>query len=81
MTKLEKMARDLNDDYPECFDQAFYDEFNVQVETSFSLMSMGLVTNRVDGHAFTKQQASWSKAYSDGYFAGVQKVRDACGNW
>lgn len=72
-TKLEKMYRELRDDYRESFTAAFEEKFGVAIESHFSIFSMELSSVRVDGVDFTPEQHMFLAAYCAGY----QKAQNA----
>jgi hypothetical protein len=76
MTKAEKIAKKLRDEYREAFDAAFLTKFGLVVTTGYNIFAMALVTEREDGRRLTKSQREWSKAYSDGYNTAMEMVRD-----
>jgi hypothetical protein len=76
VTKLEKMARELNDNFSEKMNAAFLEKFGVALNTSFSLMSMSLVSSREDGQDMTPEQRSFAEGYSEGYATAMGMVRN-----
>lgn len=67
MSKLSKMARELNDSYPAEFPPAFLAKFGVKATIGFNICEMALVSHREDGEPFTAEQVMYCAGYSDGY--------------
>jgi hypothetical protein len=76
-TKLEKMARTMNDDFREKLAEAVKEKFGIEVKTEFNIFDMRLITSRVDGEQFTAEQHEWIGAFSEGYTVALSMVRDA----
>lgn len=76
-TKLEKMARTLNDDFREKLAEAVKEKFGIEVKTESNIFDMRLITSRVDGEQFTTEQHEWIGAFSEGYRVALSMVRDA----
>jgi hypothetical protein len=74
-TKLEKCANMLNEAFRTKLPAAFHAKFGAELETSFNLFSMSLVSRRVDGADFTPEQYAWVEAYSDGFGDALELVR------
>ena len=76
MTKTEKLARTLNDDFRDHLSDVMREKFDIEVESSFDFLgSMRLITTRVDGKEFTPEQDSWLEAWSEGYGKAMEIVR------
>ena len=76
MTKLEKMARRLNDDFREILVEEMREACGIEVENYFDIFgAMRLVTTRTDGEDFTPEQLAHLKAFSDGYCKAMDLVR------
>lgn len=76
MTKLEKMARKLNDDFRDILIAEMREKFGIEVENYFDILgSMRLITTRVDEKAFTPKQLAHLRAFSDGYGKAMDIVR------
>ena len=77
MTKIEKLARKLNDDFRDILVVEMREACGVEVENYFDILgSMRLVTVRVDGEDFTPEQHAHLKAFSDGYVKAMDLVRE-----
>ena len=77
MSKLAKLAQKLNDDFRVIVDGAFFDKFNTKSRTAWSFFQDRVVSVREDGEDLTPEQARWLEAYSDGYAAAMNIVREA----
>ena len=74
MTKVQKVAKHLNEVYPERFALAFGARFDVAVSSSFNIFAMSLVSRRNDGKDFTAEQKAWSEAFSAGFADAMEQV-------
>lgn len=74
-TKIEKAITVVNDTYRDHLRRAFREKFGCNIETSYSLFSMSLVSSRADEENFTEEQAAWLKAYEEGYLAALTQLR------
>lgn len=75
MTKLEKMARQLNDNYTAALRGSFEKRFNVELETSYNFISGSYTTTRLDGVDFTLEQHNWIAAFEAGYLGAMVQVQ------
>lgn len=78
-TKLEKCARTLNDEFPDQMMAAFKEKFGRDLETSFNIFSMQLVSQPADGEPFTPEQKHWVTAFDSGYSAAMEIARRLAG--
>ena len=80
-TKLQRITRQLNDEFREKLTEAVQEKFGIEVEHEWrGLLSPDggrLVTTRVDGADFTPEQFAFIDAYSQGYSDAMQLVRAA----
>jgi hypothetical protein len=74
-TKLEKMARELNDRFRGELDFAFLSRFGVVLVTEWNFISFNLVSGREDGEDMTTEQRSFVTGYSEGYSKAMGMVR------
>jgi hypothetical protein len=77
MTKLEKMADQLNEAFRDKLIQEMKKEFGIEVENNFNIFDMRLHTTRTDGKKFTAKQHAHLKAYSEGFGAAMSLVKQA----
>jgi len=77
MTKLEKMAKQLNDTYTAALRGSFEKKFQIELETSYGFISGSYISTRLDGEDFTAEQATWLAAYEEGYLGCLNQVRIA----
>ncbi len=76
LTKLAKMAKQLNEQFREILPAAFEKKFNRKVTTSWNLFEMSLVTRAEDEQDFTPEQLAFIQTFSDGYEAAMVQVKD-----
>ena len=74
MTKLEKMARQLNDNFRDCLTAAIGEKFSITTVTEYNFFADRLITKKVDESDFTPNQIQWISAFSDGYAAAKNQV-------
>lgn len=77
MTKLEKMARQLNDNFIHAVRGGFEKKFELELETSYDFISGCCISSRRDGEEFTPEQAAWIATYEEGYLNCLNQVRVA----
>lgn len=75
-TKIEKCYRKINDAFRDKLSEEFYQKFEREISTHFSIFSMSLVTVASDGEDFTPEQHAFIGAYSQGYSAAMGQVRE-----
>lgn len=73
-TKLEKIARRLNDEFADKLADAVREKYGVEVDSRFSIFSMALITTRSDDEDFTPEQHAFISAFSDGYGVAMKSV-------
>lgn len=76
MTKLEKCRRRVNDAFRENLHAAFKKKFDLELETTFNLGAMSLVSYLPDGAPFTPEQHDFIAAYSGGYGAAMTQIHE-----
>jgi hypothetical protein len=76
-TKLEKMARELNDEFRTDLKAVMAEKFDVEIETGFNFLSGTIYSVTVSGEPFTQEQLDFIKAYEEGYLAAMLRVRRA----
>lgn len=74
-TKLEKLARELNDGFRTDLKAAMLEKFGVEIETGFNFLEGTIYSKTVNGEPFTPEQMAFVKAYEDGYAAAMERVR------
>jgi len=74
-TKLDKCASRINDQFAEKLGAAFKKKFRRNLETSFNIISMRLISEPANGKPFTPEQKAWLVAYSDGYGEALSIAR------
>lgn len=74
--KLEKCALRVNDGFSDRLSAAFKKQFDRELEVRFNFVSMQLVSAPTDGQPYTPDQHQWVAAFSDGYAAALEIVRD-----
>lgn len=75
-TKLEKCALRVNDQFSEKLKAAFKAKFNRELETSYNIFAMALISQPADGRPFTKEQKAWAEAFDAGYSEAMTIVRE-----
>lgn len=73
--KLDAMAQTLNDEFKAHLAEAVRVKFGLEVETTFNIFSLAMVTRRADGADFTPEGLAFVGAYSDGYGKALELVR------
>ena len=77
MRKLEKMARQLNDDFRNHLAREYKTKFGHEIKTEYLFLADRLSTTRVDGDDFTPEQHAWISAFESGYGSALSAVRAA----
>ncbi len=75
-TKLEKCALRVNDSFTEKLKGAFAAKFNRQLETSYNIFAMRLISEPADGEPFTQEQKDFVEAFDGGYTEAMLIVRE-----
>ena len=74
MKKLEKMGKELNDNYFKSLADAIYDEMGIRVESNWDIVIMRMVTTRVSGKAMTQRHHNFISAFEKGYVSAKNQV-------
>lgn len=74
-TKLEKCAQHINNSFSAELGSQFKAKFGRELETSFNLFVMQLVSRPSDGEPFTVEQKAWVEAWGEGYGIALDIVR------
>lgn len=77
MSKLEKMASKLNNDFRSICDTSMLKRFGVVTKTEFNIFDMQLRTSREDGKTFTSDQSQFLSGFSEGYAEAMNAVKRA----
>lgn len=79
MTKLDKMRKELENQFRDTLHAAFHEKYGATLTTHFNIFSMQLISEREDGQEFTPEQHAYINGWSDGYSKAVNTVlmRDA----
>jgi hypothetical protein len=75
-TKLDKCATRLNDQFTDKMKAAFLSKFGRELDTTFNIFSMRLVSAPADGEPFTPEQKAWVEAFDTGYSEAMGLVRE-----
>jgi hypothetical protein len=75
MNKLEKIARQLNDEFRDVLKDEMQKRYGIEIETYWNFISMQIISTRVDKQDFTPEQMQFMKDFGDGYTAAMLKVR------
>ena len=75
-TKVEKLARQLNENFRDLLPVKFKEKFNVQIGTKFNFFTSALVSTRLDGEDFTPEQLEFINTFEAGYLAAMQQVHE-----
>lgn len=76
MTKREKKSEEMNEAFRDKVIEEMKERFKIDVENNWNFLDMRLVTTRVDGQKFTKEQKTFLSGYSEGFGAAMGMVRD-----
>ena len=74
-TKVEKIAKQMNDSFKTHLHSYMLRKHNIEVRTSYNFLAGVLITVREDGEAFTPEQKETIVAFEDGYLAAMEQVR------
>ena len=73
-TKLDKMRRELENEFRDALHAAFYEKYKAHLSTQFNIFTMQLVSEREDRQDFTPEQHAFITGWSDGYGKAVNMV-------
>lgn len=79
MTKLEKLAKELNDEFRTDLKAGMFSRFGIEIETNFSFLTGNIISTRIDGADFTAEQMEFMQTYEKGYVAAMVRVSRAAG--
>ena len=75
MTKIEKMRKQLNENFRSLLNEAFRVQFNdLELITEWDFASMNLVSYLANGEDLNEEQDLWIQTYSLGYVAAMQQI-------
>lgn len=74
MNKLDRMARELNDEFRSDLKRKMKEEFDIEIMSEWNWGIDRLVSTRVDGKDFTVKEIEYMKAYQDGYADAKHRV-------
>ena len=75
-TKLEKMAKQLNEKYRTILSEKFKEEFDIDITMGFNVTSMSLISMRDDGKNFTRKQKEFIRVFESGYVSAMNQVHE-----
>ena len=77
MTKIQKLARKLNEDFRDLLAFEMVQRFGVEIETLFNIVSDtgNIVSTRKDGRSFTRAQHEFMQAFEAGFTSAMVIVR------
>lgn len=75
-SKLEKMAKQMNENFRILLAEKFKEKFELDIGTTFNVFTLTLVSRREDGQDFTLEQAEFIKAFESGYVSGYVAATD-----
>lgn len=75
-SKARKIADHLNDVFAKSCDAAFKEKFGVEIETTWNIFTLTLVSTRRDEKPMTRKQHAWVGGYGDGYSAAMDKIAE-----
>lgn len=70
MTKLQKIAKAVNDRYTDALAEEFSTEYGIEIVTEYNIFIMSHVSARKDGKRLTKSQ----QRFIHGFCVGYQKA-------
>lgn len=70
-----KIESKLNEGIRTVLKDAFYKKFKIRVDTIYNLFSGQIVTKRINGKPFTKEQLQFVKTFELGYIAAWDIVK------
>ena len=74
-TKLEKMARRLNDEFRYRLADAVKEKFGIEIVTELNIIDLRIHSRRVDDVDFTEEQYAFMQAFEKGYLEALSTVR------
>lgn len=74
-TKLEKCALRVNDEFSAKLRTAFAAKFDRELDTSYNIFAMALISQPADGEPFTQEQKDWVDTFDAGYSEAMGIVR------
>lgn len=74
MTKLEKIAAKLNDEFRDILAAEVKSRFDIEIETNMNILGLQIVSTRLDGEDFTSEQMQFCQIFQDGYSAAMKIV-------
>jgi len=74
MKLKDKIRKSVREDLYAEIDKAFQNKYHIKTETSFNIIAMRMITNRVDEKRFTKEQKTWLSAFVLGYLSALDKI-------
>ena len=75
MTKIEKLAKKLNEDFRDILAAEFAEEFDVELESWWNIVKNRMISSRKDGKAFTRKQLDYIQAFESGFTRAMTIVR------
>lgn len=76
-TKLEKMHKQMNDNFYDELPTTVREKFNIEIETHFHFCNLSLVSTRIDGEEFTPEQKLFIQGFELGYLSAMNQVESA----
>lgn len=71
----KKVRKHINDGFTDALKAAFEEQFtDVEIESTYNIFAMALVSTRVDEQDFTPEQALFVKGYEAGYMAAMGRL-------
>lgn len=71
----KKVYDHINSGFTDALKAAFINQFpGVEIESSFNIFAMAMVSNRVDEQDFTPEQALFIRAFEAGYTAAMERL-------
>lgn len=65
-----------NEHFPTAMPAFAKKKLGIEIETTYNIFSMNLVSRKVDGSSFTKKQLAQMSAYEEGYLEAWQMAQD-----
>jgi hypothetical protein len=66
-----KVRRHINDGFADAIKAAFKEKFARELDTSYNIFAMALVSAPADGEPFTPEQKEFCEAFDGGYAAAM----------
>lgn len=70
----KKIREHINLGFTDALAAAFRGKFELELESSYNIFAMALVSRRVDEKDFTPEQAAFVSAYEAGYTDAMQRL-------